>query len=52
MWNRHCPPTAYAGLAALYQAHPDVRARYETLQAGFAQYLVAAMRRYAEGIAA
>ncbi|MEP7311399.1 MAG: MerR family transcriptional regulator [Pseudomonadota bacterium] len=47
MWNRPCPPAAYAGLAELYLSHPDFRARYETLQSGFAQYLADAMRGYA-----
>ena len=47
MWNRPCTAAAYAGLAGLYLAHPDFRARYETLQAGFAEYLAAAMRAYA-----
>ena len=46
MWNRPCPAAAYAGLADLYLAHPDFRARYETLQPGFAQYLAAAMRAH------
>jgi len=46
MWNCPCPAAAYAGLADLYLAHPDFRARYETLQPGFAQYLADAMRAY------
>jgi MerR family transcriptional regulator, thiopeptide resistance regulator len=46
MWGRPCPPGAYAGLADLYESHPDFRARYEMLAAGFADYLPTAMRAY------
>lgn len=46
MWGRDCPPAAYAGLADLYESHPDFRARYETLAAGLADYLPTAMRAY------
>ncbi|HJR57722.1 MAG TPA: MerR family transcriptional regulator [Rhizomicrobium sp.] len=45
-WGRDCPPTAYAGLADVYE-HPDFRARYEAIQPGFADYLTAAMRAFA-----
>lgn len=48
MWDRPCPPEAYAGLADLYLAHPDFRARYERLEAGFCDYLVSAMKAHAE----
>lgn len=48
MWDRPCPAQAYAGLADLYLAHPDFRARYETLQTGFCDYLVTAMRAHAK----
>lgn len=48
MWNRPCPPQAYAGLANLYLEHPDFRARYETLEPGFCDYLVAAMKAHVE----
>ncbi len=51
MWNRPCPPEAFAGLAELYLSHPDFRARYESLQPGFAQYLADAMRAYAARVA-
>lgn len=47
MWNRPCPPEAYAGLADLYLSHPDFVARYERLAPGFSQYLVTAMKRHA-----
>lgn len=52
MWDRPCPPEAYAGLADLYLAHPDFRARYETLEPGFCDYLAAAMKAHADRIAA
>jgi DNA-binding transcriptional MerR regulator len=38
---------SYAGLADMYVEHPDFRARYESRQAGLAEYLRAAMRRFA-----
>ncbi len=44
MWNRPCTPTAYAGLADIYESHPDVTQRYETLGKGFSRWLPAAMR--------
>jgi DNA-binding transcriptional MerR regulator len=47
MWGKECSPEAHAGLAGLYEAHPDFRARYETIEPGFTDYLVAAMRRAA-----
>ncbi len=46
MWNRPCSPDAYAGLADLYEAHPDFRTRYETLAPGLSDYLPTAMRAY------
>ena len=45
-WGRECPPEAYAGLADVYE-HPDFRARYEAIETGFADYLIAAMRSWA-----
>ena len=45
-WGRDCPPEAYAGLADVYE-HPDFRARYEAIESGFADYLIAAMRSWA-----
>ncbi len=45
-WGRDCTPQAYAGLADIYQ-HPDFRARYESIEAGFADYLIAAMKAWA-----
>ena len=44
MWGRDCPREAHVGLAALYEAHPDFRERYETIAPGFTDYLVAAIR--------
>lgn len=45
-WGRTCTPQAYAGLADIYE-HPDFRARYETIEKGFADYLTTAMRAWA-----
>ena len=39
---------AYRVLADMYADHPDFRARYEGRATGFADYLVAAMRAFAE----
>lgn len=47
MWDKPCAPEAYAGLADLYQSHPDFVARYERLAPGFTQYLVRAMKAHA-----
>lgn len=51
-WPR--PPTreSYAGLADIYQAHPDFRARYDNRAAGLCDYLAVAMRAYAAGMPA
>jgi len=48
MWGKPCPTWRYAGLADLYESHPDFRARYEQLAPGLADYLPAVMRVYAE----
>ena len=47
-WNR--PPTkdAFVGLGGHYQENPDFRARYEGKAAGLTDYLVEAMRVFAE----
>ncbi len=47
MWGRECSRQAYAGLADLYLSHPDFKKRYETIAAGFAEYLAAAMKAHA-----
>ena len=39
---------AYRVLADMYADHPGFRARYEGRATGFADYLVAAMRAFAE----
>lgn len=46
-WAKECTPEAYASLAEAYK-HPDFQARYESIQAGFADYLVTAMRSWAK----
>jgi DNA-binding transcriptional MerR regulator len=51
MWGRDCPPQAHAGLADLYLAHPDFRARYEAYGEGFTDWLVAAMKAGAARLA-
>ena len=50
MWDKPCPPQAYAGLADLYLSHPDFITRFESIEAGFAEYLAAAMKAYARRI--
>jgi MerR family transcriptional regulator, thiopeptide resistance regulator len=52
MWNRTCPPEAYAGLADLYLEHPDFRANFDKQGEGFTDWLVAAMKAYAGRLAA
>jgi len=48
MWDRACPPQAYAGLADLYLAHPDFRTTFDgKAGAGFLDWLVMAMKAYA-----
>ncbi len=48
MWNRACPPQAYAGLADLYLEHPDFRAAFEGKAGpGFLDWLTTAMKAYA-----
>ncbi|HEY0012538.1 MAG TPA: MerR family transcriptional regulator [Allosphingosinicella sp.] len=44
MWGRDCTPEAHAGLAGLYEAHPEFRQRYETIEPGFTEWLAAAIR--------
>jgi DNA-binding transcriptional MerR regulator len=46
MWDKPCPAEAYAGLADLYQSHPDFVARYDRLAPGFTKYLVDAMKAH------
>jgi hypothetical protein len=48
MWGTPCPAERYAGLADLYLSHPDFVARYESIEKGFAEYLVTAMKAHAK----
>ena len=50
MWDKPCPPEAYAGLADLYLSHPDFIARFESIETGFAEYLAGAMKAYARRV--
>jgi len=52
MWNRACPLEAYAGLADLYQAHPDFRTHFDANGEGFTDWLAGAMKAYATRAAA
>ena len=52
MWDKACPPEAYAGLADLYLEHPDFRANFDKNGAGFAEWLSSAMKAYAARLAA
>jgi DNA-binding transcriptional MerR regulator len=47
MWDRPCTREAYGGLADIYLAHPDFRARYGSVEPGFTDYLTRAMKAYA-----
>jgi DNA-binding transcriptional MerR regulator len=47
MWDKPCPPAAYAGLADMYLSHPDFRKRFEAIEPGFTDYLTTAMKAYA-----
>jgi len=48
MWDRVCPPQAYAELADLYLAHPDFRTTFDgKAGSGFLDWLVTAMKAYA-----
>jgi DNA-binding transcriptional MerR regulator len=53
MWDKACPPNAYAGLADLYLEHPDFRAKFDSdAGAGFTDWLSTAMKAYAARLAA
>ena len=47
-WNNPPNQTAFIGLAKIYQAHPDFRARYENRAAGLTDYLAKAIGSFAE----
>jgi len=51
MWNRPCPPEAYAGLADLHLGHPDFVSRYEAIAPGFSDYHAASMTAHARRLA-
>jgi DNA-binding transcriptional MerR regulator len=52
MWDRACPPQAYAGLADLYLEHPDFRTTFEEKGGpGFLDWLTTAMKAYAARLA-
>lgn len=52
MWDKPCPPEAYAGLADLHLSHPDFVGRYEALGEGFSDYHAQSMKAYAARLAA
>jgi DNA-binding transcriptional MerR regulator len=53
MWDKACPPQAYAGLADLYLEHPDFRAKFDSDGGeGFTDWLTTAMKSYASRLAA
>lgn len=47
-WGRAPAREAFVGLSHLYRDHPDFRARYEARADGLTEYLVEAMRVFAE----
>lgn len=47
IWDRPCTPEAYAGLADVYD-HPDFRMKFDRVGEGFADYLINAMKAWAE----
>ena len=44
MWGRACAPEAHIGLAQMYEATPEFKTRYETIEKGFTAYICAAIR--------
>ncbi|MGZ3196215.1 MAG: TipAS antibiotic-recognition domain-containing protein, partial [Croceibacterium sp.] len=48
MWDKACPPQAYAGMADLYLEHPDFRTKFDGDGGeGFTDWLKAGMKAYA-----
>ncbi len=47
-WGAEPNAIAYKGLAELYAAHPEFRARFEAVRPGLTDYFTEAMRRFAE----
>jgi DNA-binding transcriptional MerR regulator len=52
MWDRACPPQAYAGLADMYREHPDFRSHFDQYGEGFLDWLATAMKHYAARLTA
>jgi MerR family transcriptional regulator, thiopeptide resistance regulator len=46
-WNRDAPAAAFAGLGQMYVDDPRFRERYDSRQAGLAEYMAAAMTSFA-----
>jgi hypothetical protein len=49
VWPNSPTREGYAGLADIYDEHPDFRARYEARAAGLTGYMTSAMRAWAAG---
>lgn len=47
-WNREAPAAAFKGLGEMYLADPRFRDRYDSRQAGLAEYMAAAMASFAD----
>jgi hypothetical protein len=47
-WNREAPAAALVGLGQMYVDDPRFRERYDSRQAGLAEYMAAAMKSYAD----
>jgi DNA-binding transcriptional MerR regulator len=47
-WNREVTAVAFNGLAAIYEANPGFRERYEARAVGLTDYLAAAVRAFAD----
>ena len=47
-WNRVPGRAAFTRLADVYADHPDFRAKYESRRAGLTDYLVTAIRAFAD----
>ena len=47
-WNRPAPAQAFKGLGEMYVADPRFKERYDSRQAGLAEYMAAAMASFAD----
>jgi DNA-binding transcriptional MerR regulator len=47
-WNKPAPAAAFTGLGQMYVDDPRFRKRYDSRQAGLAEYMAAAMKSFAE----